>query len=702
MAALTIAACSKTEPKNGEELPPQEGGLIHMTFSASNTKTVLDADDNVLWEGNEHISIFDGSGNRDFYTEESGASAIFSGEAEAALTYYALYPYTSSAELNDGEISIRTSHYQSGVNGSFGSGDNLSAARTTGNSFTMKNIGGLIAFTLTSSDITSVTLRGNNNEWLTGDATISFDESGIPSIASTGQRLQYGSILLTPSSGDTFAPGTYYIFVPPTRFRYGVNFVFARSADLKTAEKNVPVDFTVARAGIAELGPVDGGLSWQMAIRLVFADHKTRTISMGWPFSEAQPANTTAWAGQVKTLTHDETGYTFEVYGKDYLYVAGTSGQGFKFGRSTDDYLQFPVIPGYGLKSVTLVSGNYNGSNVATMSLMNASTSTQVGDSWTNQTSGAVNTWNVNDVAGEIFRLVHDDTRYCSIQRLNLYYQPLEGATVQSVTTGEASNLYSSAGTSATLNGSFTTSSPAISAFTCGFDYKKDTDDWTTVTCSSPALSFSYDVTGLTKNAEYTFRAWCQGSSDESKTYGEEVTFTPSNTMVIDLNFDVSTGGGNIFGLTVNSDSGDKLHYKSVEYGGYTYELQSYWDSGEGIRHRTSSGYSGLCLSRSQAKGEDPVYSWIKLPAINSFKLSSIVVKTMDNPSSFNVSSSVNATTGVGNEDKLALKTHNSVRKDGTYSLTDPAAGESYYLCSPTAQICYMRIKLTYTYVDSE
>ncbi len=698
VAVLFFAACAKQEPgKTDDPSGPDSGqALVPMTFQATNTRTVLGPSDVVLWESGDHISIFDGDDNRDFSTSGSGASASFSGSAIESATYYALYPYDASASLSEGVISLILPQQQKGVAGSFGSGVNYSVAKTSDNSLMMRNLGGLIAFSISASNITSVTLRGNNNERLAGPSTVTFDGEGIPTLASTGSGDQHGSLILTPQSGSTFAPGYYYFFVPALSFSSGVTLVFARNDDARTAECVVGSSFSVGRSRIADLGSIDTDtLNWELALRLVFTDHISQTDGFIWPFVESKPSHPADWAdGNPHTITMTDGSYALSVFASNNATLISSSGQGFKFGNSSEDYLRLPVPSGYSLRKITLVSGNYNGSNVVTVRIVNASTGDQFGSSWTNSTKGAVHSWELNDDSGATWQIMHDDTHNCSIHRLTLYYSPLVG--VGSVTTAAASNIYSATGTSATLNGSFTATPFDAADYTCGFDYKTGAGAWTTVNCGTTALSFSYNLSGLTADTEYSFRAWAMSNSDMIKVYGGVQSFTPSNQIVLNLNFDKNAGGGNIWELAVNTADVEKLSELTKVYDGYTWECHSYHADGYGIRYRTSGDYSGLCLNHQSTA--ESVNSWIKMPAIPSFKLTRLALKAMDSSSNYNVSSAVDGS-GAGNEAILVTQSIGA-RVDKAHNLAGTAANTHYYLCSTKPKMCYLYITLTYSFVS--
>ena len=94
-AAIAAVSCAK-EISPAADSEVQDTIQLHsMTFSASSdneTKAILN-DKKIEWTSGDAISIFDGTGNRQFTTTDEGATATFEGLAAITDEYYALYPY---------------------------------------------------------------------------------------------------------------------------------------------------------------------------------------------------------------------------------------------------------------------------------------------------------------------------------------------------------------------------------------------------------------------------------------------------------------------------------------------------------------------------------------------------------------------------------------------------------------------------------
>ena len=113
--------------------------------------------------------------------------------------------------------------------------------------------------------------------------------------------------------------------------------------------------------------------------------------------------------------------------------------------------------------------------------------------------------------------------------------KPVAPAPTISVTTVAATATSSADGTSATLNGSLALLNGAVnsSVTEAGFYYKLTSAvSYTKVTCASAPTSttdFSYDLTGLTKDSEYTYYAYAiYDGGSEITGDATERTFTPT------------------------------------------------------------------------------------------------------------------------------------------------------------------------------
>lgn len=129
------------------------------------------------------------------------------------------------------------------------------------------------------------------------------------------------------------------------------------------------------------------------------------------------------------------------------------------------------------------------------------------------------------EVSGTAGKYVIIDNVVFSSEELAEDFNPVSASVT--ATTENASETDTTAGTTATLNGAYTlldaTDSDVVS---CGFEYKlSSASSYTSVTVTA-TTPFSYNLTGLTTDATYIYRAWASVNGGE-KSYGEEKTFTP-------------------------------------------------------------------------------------------------------------------------------------------------------------------------------
>ena len=227
VAAAALLSCAK-------EINPDQGGVNNtnkefMTIEAQveqqvETKTSLSGNV-VSWTDGDKMSVFSGVKNVLFELKGiNNGVGRFEGDAPAADTYYALYPYSTTATISaEGVISTVLPCNQKGVSGSFDNELNISVAKFASESMTMRNVCGLVKFNITRSDITSVTLFGNGHEYLAGAIDITIAGDGTPSYT-VKNGVKY--VMLTPKTGETFAPGTYYFTVLPQTLKGGMSLVY--------------------------------------------------------------------------------------------------------------------------------------------------------------------------------------------------------------------------------------------------------------------------------------------------------------------------------------------------------------------------------------------------------------------------------------------------------------------------------------------
>lgn len=236
LAALALAACSK-ENEAGQGSSSDGIQRYPVSFEAvgegGGVKTTLGESRSVVWTAGDAISLLyvsDGATANDKLTTTAGgaASATFSGDAGTATdgVYYAVYPYADGTSLSDGVLSYTVSNGTQaiGAAGSFGSGYNVSVAKTSGSSLYFRNLNALVKFTIPEEldNIKRIDFFPNGaSESFRGTYSVTPSEDGEPVISfapNTDARnvgVEYGD------GSACFPAGTYYFTCPPVSLAYG-------------------------------------------------------------------------------------------------------------------------------------------------------------------------------------------------------------------------------------------------------------------------------------------------------------------------------------------------------------------------------------------------------------------------------------------------------------------------------------------------
>lgn len=271
-AALATISLSCAKETIDESTPAGEREMVEMTFTASNgalTKTYLDGK-TVKWHETDVIGIHDGystakddTKNQQFSVESINAdgSAIFKGTAAADQeTYYASYPYDANNFVTEeGKMRIAFMSTQTAsAPGTFDQKFNSSAAVLKNGVLNFKNLGGLLKFTLTQSNVKKATLTAADKGTVGGVYFIYFDENGNideekTSMPSNGAR---PTMTLQPYGSETFAPGTYYFVLSSRTYIGGMNLCFALDNG-KTMTATCTEDIVVERSKITNIGTFD-------------------------------------------------------------------------------------------------------------------------------------------------------------------------------------------------------------------------------------------------------------------------------------------------------------------------------------------------------------------------------------------------------------------------------------------------------------
>ena len=277
---MALGSCAKET----EKINPSEKELIKASVRAntaelnSETRTSLAENGDLYWSYEDEISVFDGTGNREFTADISATAdptktASFEGVIDPdATSFVALYPYDEDATYASGVVTTTLPAVQEAVVGSFANNSNVAVA--TGNSsnmdgdedyalcqFSFKNIGALVKFTISQANAhKSVSVKVKNSDGsfdnIAGAVEI-VPATGIATVAATGG---VDAVTVSAASGKLAAGDYYAIILPVTGEGKKISFVFSDGNATKTRTTKTAV--TIARSSYLDMGTIDEGITY--------------------------------------------------------------------------------------------------------------------------------------------------------------------------------------------------------------------------------------------------------------------------------------------------------------------------------------------------------------------------------------------------------------------------------------------------------
>ena len=274
LAALAITGCQAELEVITQEPSKVFTAIVDEDLN-SETKTSLDGEGNVLWKREDQVSIFAGSTVNEQYqvTDDSdGKTAatlnkiggfVAGGEIDKNVAFY---PYASAAEIAKSGSKYIISKIvlpatQTYAAGSFGNGAFPMATVTSSTedmNLKFKNVlGGLKLQLKGTATITSITVTGNNNEILCGDAKVTTTYGGVPSISLSDASAK--TVTLDCGAGVTLDSETatpFIIALPPMTMTGGFTVVVTdtegKQMQIKTTKSQ-----TITRSNLLKMPAVN-------------------------------------------------------------------------------------------------------------------------------------------------------------------------------------------------------------------------------------------------------------------------------------------------------------------------------------------------------------------------------------------------------------------------------------------------------------
>ena len=327
-----LASCQMQEAEVGVPAPE----ITARVEAEPATRTVLDVDGEgagtISWMPADRINVFFGKTGT-LYTSQNSSnatSAVFRtadnvGMSELSSTnIWGLYPYNGSATCTGSEVTTTLPAAQAGVPGTFDDDLFITLAHSSTNDLQFYNVCSGIKFSLSRDDIKSVSFKGNNNEDLVGDISLTFENSRPKATVTKGIK----EITLTPKTGQTLAKGAnYYIVTLPVTLSKGFTITFTTTGGsvgtLNYADKSVTLERAVfsrksqldTYASFADTHePVDLGLSVMWASCNVGAS-SPEEYGDYFAWGETEPKSEYTWSNYKFRVTGDsDSSVTFSKY----------------------------------------------------------------------------------------------------------------------------------------------------------------------------------------------------------------------------------------------------------------------------------------------------------------------------------------------------------------------------------------------------
>lgn len=230
VAAMAAVSCVKENIQDNTS-SEVNANLVELTITAGTengeTKAAFseDAYPQIVWQGNEEISILGANTqNQKFTTTSTGNKADFTGLADITdEVLYAVYPYDAVATLtDDGKISkVTVPAVQTATAGSFDPKAYIAVAKSTDKNLTFKAVGGFVKFKLEdATNVKSVTMVSNAGANMACTATVAFNDNGS---VSHGSPYVADTESTSVKLEGTFETGKeYFMVVRPQPYTGGV------------------------------------------------------------------------------------------------------------------------------------------------------------------------------------------------------------------------------------------------------------------------------------------------------------------------------------------------------------------------------------------------------------------------------------------------------------------------------------------------
>lgn len=377
MAAVVVAfaSCDKVETVN-------QAAKNNISIRiGTETKSLLHNGTEVLWSKEDKIRVFDNA-NKGFKfetTDSKVATAVFTCTEDGGWTggdpVMAIHSYRHTlsntafdgtkvtANINQNQVILQNGSYARDGSLSIGVVSKEGADYVVDE---MKNCFSLIKFQLENKDITSVKMRGNNNEILAGWVNVSYN-SGNPTWEVDGNRGEK-EITITPGSNVSHSStkaffakddtdnennpveGVYYIAVLPQTLASGLTLEIEKTGGM-VATRTINSSITLNRSKIKEFpAPIDHELVFKK-VNIVLDCTDASKFRYGDPATALVERTNSIYSGTV-SAPFDFWLEGYEDYKFNGQVTQWTGSNPPCLSGASSSNIKLPTIDGYVLASV--------------------------------------------------------------------------------------------------------------------------------------------------------------------------------------------------------------------------------------------------------------------------------------------------------------------------------------------------------------
>ena len=312
--ALVLGSCQKDSKKPAAETAAAPEIIAEME-TVPESRSTLSVDENgigtILWTPSDAINVFFGTTGARYVSQntQNAATAAFRTTDEAAQAaeleadnIWGLYPYDENATCDGSSVTTTLPAAQRGIPGTFNDDLYITLAHSTTSKLKFFNVCGGIKFSLTRSDIASVTFKGNNDEDIAGDISLTFVD-GLPKATVVNGVKE---ITLTPRYGGTFEKDeNYYIIALPVTLSAGFTITFTTENGTVGTFEYTDKPVTISRSRFSRKADFDTYASFVGINTLHYTTSDGQLLNLPHPDCFGAAIATHTYENGVGTITFD-------------------------------------------------------------------------------------------------------------------------------------------------------------------------------------------------------------------------------------------------------------------------------------------------------------------------------------------------------------------------------------------------------------